>query len=68
LDAYEQGIITEETALLYCTKRSVVSRGIDNLKKARGEMANSAGMLRMKPGLAASSSSAAELPPVLKIK
>src|SRR5208337_3838212 len=38
LEAYEQGVITEETAMLYCTKRSVVSRGIDNLKKSRGEM------------------------------
>ena len=27
-------MITEENALLYCTKRSVVSRGIDNFKKA----------------------------------
>jgi len=65
LDAYEQGIITEETALLYCTKRSVVSRGIDNLKKMRGEMANTAGLLRMKAGMAAAN---AENPPVLKIK
>ena len=48
LEAYEQGIITEETALLYCTKRSVVSRGIDNIKKARGEMTSTAGTLRMK--------------------
>jgi twitching motility protein PilT len=63
LEAYEQGMITEETALLYCTKRSVVSRGIDNLKKARGEMTSTAGSLRMKvagPGSAA--------PPVIKIK
>lgn len=65
LDAYEQGIITEETALLYCTKRSVVSRGIDNFKKSRGEMANTAGLLRMKAGMAAAN---AENPPVLKIK
>ena len=48
LEAYEQGIITEETALLYCTKRSVVSRGIDNVKKSRGELTTSAGSLRMK--------------------
>ena len=27
LEAYEEGVITEETAMLYCTKRSVVSRG-----------------------------------------
>jgi twitching motility protein PilT len=48
LEAYEQGIITEETALLYCTKRSVVSRGIDNIKKSRGEMTSTVGSLRMK--------------------
>jgi twitching motility protein PilT len=63
LEAYEQGFITEETALLYCTKRSVVSRGIDNLKKARGEMTTTAGSLRMKvapPGGIA--------PPIIKIK
>jgi twitching motility protein PilT len=66
LDAFEQGLITEETALLYCTKRSVVSRGMDNLKKSRGEMANSAGMLRMKPGMAGSPS--AEPPPVINLK
>ena len=67
LDAYDQGLITEETAMLYCTKRSVVSRGIDNLKKSRGEMIHSAGMLRMKPG-AAPKTATAEPPPVLKIK
>src|SRR5271154_6059117 len=63
LDAYEKGFITEETAMLYCTKRSVVSRGIDNIKKARGEMTSTAGSLRMKattPGGAA--------PPVIKLK
>src|SRR6266852_3194957 len=32
LEAFEQGKITEETALLYCTKRGPVTRGIDNLK------------------------------------
>ncbi|HEY1489609.1 MAG TPA: PilT/PilU family type 4a pilus ATPase, partial [Verrucomicrobiae bacterium] len=61
LDAYEQGVITEETALLYCTKRSVVARGIDNVKKSRGELANTAGSLRMKSGAAAA-------PPMLKIR
>ncbi len=66
LDAYEQGFITEETALLYCTKRSVVARGIDNLRKARGEMDHSASLLRMKPGAATPANF--EPPPVLKIK
>ena len=50
LDAFEQGLITEDTATLYCTKRSVVSRSIDNLKKARGEVTSSVNSLRMKPG------------------
>jgi twitching motility protein PilT len=59
--AYEAGIITEETALLYCTKRSVVSRGIDNVKKARGEMSTTMGALRMKVALN-------EAPPMLKLK
>lgn len=63
LAAYTDGIITEETANLYCTKRSVVSRGIDNAKKERGEMAVTAGSLRMKPGAIGSSPA-----PLLKMK
>ncbi len=65
LEAYEQGLITEETALIYCSKRSIVSRGIDNIKKSRGELNNTAGSLRMK---APSSSSGSTPPPLLKIK
>jgi twitching motility protein PilT len=61
LEAYEQNLITEETALLYCTKRSVVARGIDNIKKSRGELNNTAGSLRMKTG-------ATTAPPMLKIR
>lgn len=37
LEAYEQGLITEETAQLYASKRGVITRGIDNIKKKRGE-------------------------------
>jgi twitching motility protein PilT len=37
LEAYEANIISEETALLYCSKRGQVQRGIDNIKKKRGE-------------------------------
>jgi twitching motility protein PilT len=37
LELYEQGEITEETALTYCTTKGVVSRGIDKIKKSRGE-------------------------------
>ena len=34
---YEQGLITEETALSYASHQSIVSRGIDSIKAARGE-------------------------------
>ena len=63
LEAYENGLITEENALVYCTKRSVVARGIDNIKKTRGDLNNSAGSLRMK-----AAAGAAAPPLLLKIK
>jgi twitching motility protein PilT len=47
LEAYEQGRISEETALLHCTRRGLVSRGIDNLKKKRGEATSDMSNLRM---------------------
>src|SRR5437899_8299497 len=50
LEAYEQGKITEETALISCTKRGPVARGLDNLKKERGESTTSMNSLRMKGG------------------
>jgi twitching motility protein PilT len=37
LELFEQGFITEDTALLYCTNKGVVTRGIDTIKKTRGE-------------------------------
>ena len=48
LEAFELGLITEEEALLYCSKRGTVTRGMDNMKKARGEITTTAGSLRMK--------------------
>ena len=48
LEAFENGTISEETALLYCTKRGPVTRGIDNLKKSRGEATTDISALRMK--------------------
>src|SRR5277367_7096286 len=66
LEAYEQGAITEETALLYCSKRSNVSRGIDHIKKSRGELTQTANSLRMKAGSSAAPTSKA--PPILKLK
>ncbi|HEV2693697.1 MAG TPA: PilT/PilU family type 4a pilus ATPase [Verrucomicrobiae bacterium] len=69
LDAFEQGLISEETALLYCTKRSVVSRGIDNIKKTRGEMSTTAGSLRMRAGAAGSQGGESSAPPpILKLR
>jgi twitching motility protein PilT len=37
LELFEQGLITEETALLYCTNKGVVTRGLDRIRKTRGE-------------------------------
>ncbi len=37
VELFEEGLITEETALLYCTNKGVMTRGLDNVKKARGE-------------------------------
>jgi twitching motility protein PilT len=48
LEAYERGIITEETTELYCTKRGVVARAIDNIRKARGENTSNLSTLKMK--------------------
>jgi len=62
LESYEHGLINEETAMLYCTKRSAVARGIDGIRKSRGDMSSTAGMLRMKATIGQSA------PPVLKIK
>ena len=64
IEAYDKGIITEETALLYCTKRGVVSRSIDNIKKVRGEITSTVSSLKMKPG----AKSPNEPPPIFKFK
>lgn len=49
LEAYKNNIITEETALMYCSKRGVITRGIDMLKKSRGDDASNICELRMTP-------------------
>ncbi|MBI2927701.1 MAG: PilT/PilU family type 4a pilus ATPase [Verrucomicrobia bacterium] len=48
LEGFEQGVISEDTALLYCSKRGVVSRGIDNIKKKRGEATSTLTHLQLK--------------------
>jgi twitching motility protein PilT len=70
IDAFEAGMISEEVALTYCTKKNVVTRRIDYIKKARGEGAHTVIDLKMRPGHEASHS-AAPPPPIpgkLKIK
>ncbi|HEV8616696.1 MAG TPA: PilT/PilU family type 4a pilus ATPase [Methylomirabilota bacterium] len=37
LHSYENGIVTEETAVAYATRKAVVQRGIDTVKQKRGE-------------------------------
>jgi len=34
---YEKGLISEDTALAYASRRSIVGRGIDGIKSSRGE-------------------------------
>ena len=66
LDAYDQGLITEETALLYCSKKGPVTRGIDNIKKRRGENTTDVNSLAMKKEEA--KREAPPIPAVLKLK
>ncbi|HWD18728.1 MAG TPA: PilT/PilU family type 4a pilus ATPase [Verrucomicrobiae bacterium] len=65
LEAYEAGVITEESAALYSSKKGVVTRGIDKIKKARGEQIAST-ELRMK--LDQSRSAGPSFPGSLKLK
>jgi len=41
LELFEQGQVTEDTALLYCTNKGVMTRGLDKVKKTRGESTTS---------------------------
>jgi twitching motility protein PilT len=70
LEAYEQGVITEENALLYCSKRGPVTRGIDNIKKGRGESTTSVSGLKMRAGAGGggSKTEAPPVPPTLKLR
>ncbi len=70
IEAYENGAITEETAELYSSKKGVVVRKIDYVKKARGEAAMNSNDLRMKSLLDANPSAGAppQIPNRLKLK
>src|SRR5262245_19405968 len=67
LEAFESGRISEETALLYCTKRGPVTRGIDNIKKGRGESTTNMGNLRMR-AIQETKPSGPAVPATLKLK
>jgi len=72
LEAYEAGKISEETALLYCTKRGPVTRGIDNIKKSRGENTTNISSLRMRAAFEATKTGSGggetPIPTTLKLK
>ena len=68
VDAFEQGVITEESALSYCSKKGPVTRLIDNVKKARGEQTTSVGSLGMKKEEHKPSGGPSAPPPSLKLK
>jgi twitching motility protein PilT len=68
LEAYENNLITEETALLSCTKRGIVARGIDNIKKKRGDASSDYANLRMKAGEELKKGAPPPVPATLKLK
>ena len=37
VELYEKGLITEETAMAYASRKGIVGRGIDSVKSSRGE-------------------------------
>jgi len=47
---YEQGLITQENALAYSTRKGVTGRGIDTVKAARGETTTDIDSLQMDSG------------------
>jgi len=50
VNLYEQGLITQETALAYASRRGIVGRGIDKVKSARGEATTDIDALKMDHG------------------
>ena len=67
-EAYENGVITEESAMQYCTKKGVLTRNIDKLKKTRGESNEGSANLRMKSGANKSSFTGTAIPSLIKLK
>ena len=48
LELYEHGLINEETAKIYASRKSAISRGLDRIKAARGEATSGITGLSMK--------------------
>jgi twitching motility protein PilT len=38
VELYEEGLVTQETAMAYASQRGIVGRGIDSIKSSRGEI------------------------------
>jgi len=69
LEAYKKNLINEETAILYCSKRGIVSRGVDLIKKGRGENTTPISDLQMIQGMETTKKPTAPAVPVtLRIK
>ncbi len=66
LDGYEHNLITEETSIAYCTKKGPTGRGIDNVKKKRGETTTTLSNLHVSKEQEAKKSSGPS--PTLKLK
>jgi len=49
LRSFEQGIITEETAVAYASRKAIVQRGLDQTKQKRGEKTTEIEGLRLDP-------------------
>ncbi len=48
LELYDSGLISEDTALGYCSRKTTIARGLDQMKAARGEATTSISGLKMK--------------------
>jgi len=48
LELYEHGLISEETAKIYGSRKSAINRGLDKIKAARGEATSTISDLSMK--------------------
>lgn len=47
MELFDQGLITEETAITFSSHRSEIKRGLDTIKSSRGESTSSLGELTM---------------------